>query len=411
MSRHDASTSVNLGGKWSIALFALVLIGFVTETQLTQYVQVNLKYRQPYFIFYTVHSFFSIMFPVHFMCLTLTSKNSPRAIWRGLMFALTTHISPLSNGRPVSSFPTGKVLRLILLVTAGITLPGLFWFIAVSLAPLTDTTALWNSNAFIAYVVTVKLFKLDWVPLRLAAVIVATSGAMVVIYGSSTSPHNPEISTADSHDSTAPSALNFKPSTALIGDLLTLVAAIIYGIYQVLYKKYVALPTDPDADLDGLDTPASALYTPVPEDPDERTHVLPPLEQEDMVYPPPFALYPNLITSAIGVCTFLILWIPIPIIHVLGIKTFHLPPDLNTLSVIIGIALSGVVFNAGFMILLGIWGPILTSIGSLLTIVLVFISDIIFGGAVDTITVWSLLGCGSIIVAFGILAYDMMRAR
>ena len=57
------------------------------------------------------------------------------------------------------------------------------------------------------------------------------------------------------------------------------------------------------------------------------------------------------------------------------------------------------------------WGPILTSIGSLLTIVLVFISDIIFGGAVETITIWSLLGCGSIVVAFSILAYDMMQRR
>lgn len=36
MPRHDASTSVNLGGKSSIALFVLSLIGFVTETQLTQ---------------------------------------------------------------------------------------------------------------------------------------------------------------------------------------------------------------------------------------------------------------------------------------------------------------------------------------------------------------------------------------
>lgn len=62
-------------------------------------------------------------------------------------------------------------------------------------------------------------------------------------------------------------------------------------------------------------------------------------------------------------------------------------------------------------ILLGLWGPILTSIGSLLTIVLVFISDIIFGGAAQTITVWSLLGCGSIVVAFSILAYDMMQRR
>lgn len=52
----------------------------------------------------------------------------------------------------------------------------------------------------------------------------------------------------------------------------------------------------------------------------------------------------------------------------------------------------------------------MTSIGNLLTIVLVFFSDIIFGGAVETITVWGMLGCGAIVSAFGILAYDMMRS-
>lgn len=87
------------------------------------------------YLSYIVHSFFSIMFPVHFLYLSLTSKHSSRAIWRGLIYALKTHISPPIDGRPVSSFPTSKVARLILLMTAGMTFPGLFWFISVSLAP------------------------------------------------------------------------------------------------------------------------------------------------------------------------------------------------------------------------------------------------------------------------------------
>jgi len=63
------------------------------------------------------------------------------------------------------------------------------------------------------------------------------------------------------------------------------------------------------------------------------------------------------------------------------------------------------------MILLGVWGPIVTSVGSLLTIVLVFLSDIIFGGAVETITLWSLGGSGIIVVAFAVLAYDISNGR
>lgn len=52
-----------------------------------------------------------------------------------------------------------------------------------------------------------------------------------------------------------------------------------------------------------------------------------------------------------------------------------------------------------------------TSVGSLLTIVLVFLSDATWGGAVDTVTIWSVLGCSAIAVAFAILAYDMMKRR
>lgn len=60
---------------------------------------------------------------------------------------------------------------------------------------------------------------------------------------------------------------------------------------------------------------------------------------------------------------------------------------------------------------MAIWGPVLVSVGNLLTIVLVLISDVFLGGATDTITVWSLMGAGVIVAAFGVLAYDMMNGR
>jgi len=64
-----------------------------------------------------------------------------------------------------------------------------------------------------------------------------------------------------------------------------------------------------------------------------------------------------------------------------------------------------------FEILLGVWGPIITSVGNLLTIVLVFLSDVLIGGAAESVTVWSLVGSGVIIAAFGVLAYDMFNRR
>jgi hypothetical protein len=60
-------------------------------------------------------------------------------------------------------------------------------------------------------------------------------------------------------------------------------------------------------------------------------------------------------------------------------------------------------------VLLGVWGPIITSVGNLLTIVLVLFSDVLFGHGAETITAWSLVGSGVIVAAFGVLAYDMFN--
>ena len=138
-------------------------------------------------------------------------------------------------------------------------------------------------------------------------------------------------------------------SNALVGDLLTLVAAIVYGVYQVLYKIYAALPTDPDT----VEAPIQAPYQPLSEsleDGSDPVHVVGPEGDQEMVFPPPFALYPNMLTSAIGVCTLLIFWIPMPILHATHAQTIALPGDWWTVFTILGIALSGVVFNAGFMV-------------------------------------------------------------
>lgn len=276
-------------------------------------------------------------------------------------------------------------------------MPALLWFCAVSLAPLSDVTAIWNTNAFFAYVITVKLFKLQWDTKRLFAVLLATVGVMAVIYGGSS---------AGSSDVDESSLDLKKYSSPLIGDLLTVVASIGYGLYQVLYKLHATLPEDDKVPFyhqiptsnDSLSS-QSNLYD------HEATDSL----KDSAVYPPPFGLHPNLLTSMSGLVTFAVLWLPIPILHYTGAEPFRLPPDIVTGFVIAGIGLSGGCFNAGLITLLGIWGPIVTSIGNLLTIVLIFISDIIFGAGVESITAWNVIGSGAIMAAFGVLAHDVLQ--
>lgn len=198
---------------------------------------------------------------------------------------------------------------------------------------VSDVTALWNTNAFFAYILTVKLFGLRWEPRRLAAVLLATAGAAAVIYGSS------------SEAEARPRGAIAGP---LVGDLLTLIASVLYGVYQVGYKMYAALPTDPH-EIDSGSVAADA-YEPIISDGEEWGDTIPSEDKDNMVYPPPFGLYANLLTTCIGVCTFLLLCIPIPILHFLEAEKFRLPTDIKTISTITGISLTGVVFNAGLMV-------------------------------------------------------------
>jgi drug/metabolite transporter (DMT)-like permease len=189
--------------------------------------------------------------------------------------------------------------------------------------------AIWNTNAFFAYLITVKLFNLQWEVRKLIAVVIATLGVAVVVYGGVASRGGPTSGKVE---------ISSVPSAPVVGSLLTLVASIGYGLYQVLYKMYAALPSDPEAK-------QHTLYQSISDDGE-----LPAGDEKYAVYPPPFGLYADLLTSLIGVATLLILWIFLPIIHFAGIEIFRLPSDSHVLLSIVGISLTGVVFNAGLMV-------------------------------------------------------------
>lgn len=203
-------------------------------------------------------------------------------------------------------------------------------------------TALWNTNAFFAYVILVKLLRLEWEIRRLGAVILASTGAAAVLYGGSSPP------TQD--PSTAPGSENSSPvlSAPLIGDLLTLCASVGYALYQVLYKVYVALPSDAEAEGEQYYTQIADTDGLLEAEDASSTNLT--LLDADVAYPPPFALYPNFLISAIGLCTFLVLWIPLLLLHIFNIAPLTAPQNFTTAISIAGIALSGGVFNAGFMV-------------------------------------------------------------
>lgn len=177
---------------------------------------------------------------------------------------------------------------------------------------------------------------MEWRAIRLMAVCLATLGVMTIVYGGTIAP-------PPSPDPVQTSAVHIVPP--FVGDMLVLIASVGYALYQVIYKKYVALPTDPELTLE----PSHYRSITTDDMVDEETPV--PLSKGGIVYPPPFGLHPNLITTAIGICTLLVLWIPIPILHYYRLEVFRLPTSVDVSIAIAGIAASGVIFNAGFMVI------------------------------------------------------------
>ncbi|KAG1757598.1 hypothetical protein EDB19DRAFT_1658098 [Suillus lakei] len=394
-----SSVVPRLGGKTALVTFFAVIFAFVGETQLTQYVQTTLGYQHSFFLFYVVHSSFALSFPLHLAYLLLTTRHSPRALLSGLSSAITAQLTS-RDPRIIHSlqFPLSRFLIVILIMTAIYSIPALLWFIAVVYAPVTDVTAIWNANAFFAYLFSIKLLNLKWSLVRMCAVCLATVGVLTIVYGDST----PSSTTA----AVARGMAVARTPAPLVGDILTLVASVLYGLYQVLYKKYAALPSDPEL-------PAEpAHYTHIPasaEQAGDEEIVSPSLvASNEIAYSLPFGLHPNFLTASIGVCTLCVLWIPLPVLHYYGIEEFALPSNMVTFAAIAGICTTGVIFNAGFMILLGVWGPIVTSVGSLLTIVLTLVSDLMLGSV--GLTAGGLLGAGMIVGAFAVLAYDMFQS-
>jgi len=184
------------------------------------------------------------------------------------------------------------------------------------------------------------------------AVLLATVGVMAVIYGGTSIQED---------ESEQPEAFG-TPSTAtapLLGDLLTLVASVGYGLYQVLYKKYLTLPSGSEHE-----ESAQSSYAPIPRTSfDSISDGNPPTDypasgdsqpiSDTTVHPLPFGLHPNLLTSLAGIFTLLFLWVPLPFIYYVGgAEPFHWPTDRHVVLVISGIALSGVISTGGTMVTL-----------------------------------------------------------
>ncbi|KAJ3556501.1 hypothetical protein NPX13_g10122 [Xylaria arbuscula] len=247
--------------------------------------------------------------------------------------------------------PYMYIARTTAAITSCLTLGGLTWYVAVNMTSPGNLTAIYNCSTFFAYAFSVPLLKEKLRLDKSLAVLVAIIGVLVVAYGDSRDP---------GHASDA--------GTRLLGNLIIGVGSVLYGLYEVLYKRYACPP-------DGADAARGVIFA-------------------------------NTFGSCIGLFTLLVLWIPLPILHILGWEIFELPSAHTAVYLWISVIMNAV-FAGSFLVLISLTSPVLSSVAALLTIFIVAVADWLITG--EALSFATLAGGAMIVVAFLVLSWSTWR--
>lgn len=364
-----------------LALF-LALLTFVVQTEAAGYLAMKLNYKKPVFMLYVTHGSWTLLWPLQVLFLRFYKWNIPfKTFLRSHMNnVLSTaemildqntgsfrpgHSHRPSDHRhqPLPTFqsikdlkpaviPLAFILQKCLYLTVALTVAGLSWYIAINMTTTSDITAIYNCSAFFAYAFSVPLLndklRLD----KSFSVILAMIGVFIVAYGGG----------SDSENKT-PDDANVYPHR-MGGNLIIGVGAVLYGLYEVLYKRIACPPPT--------------------------------------VSPRRQAVFANVIGTGIGICTVSTVWILLPILHFTGVETFEFPRGEIFLMLVISI-ISNMLFSGSMLVLMSLTSPVLSSVAALLTIFIVAIVDRVFFSV--PISFASLIGGFLIIVAFLVLSY------
>ncbi|KAF9380160.1 hypothetical protein CPB97_008522 [Podila verticillata] len=387
----------------SVILFICIL-SFVLQTELTKFVQTSMGYHKPYLILWFAHSFWSIILPAQFVYTTYLARSRPRNLttfrdrvdyFARLIHQSTSNLyhrkvqynavdidSPRASMSPAPSSPISSsasssgaasqstvvntpvshsstftsrektvLNRYLFWVVFGMTtlfmVPSYLWYFCVNLTSMANLTAIYNTACFFAYLFSIILLKEKIVRNKVLAVVLSLVGVAII-----------SLTSRDSSDSDGDSAKASNKS-GLLGDLLSLVAAALYGFEEVMYKKYSS----------------------------PKVHSI---------------TFANTMTGLMGVVTCLMLWFPIPILHFIGHEVFELPTKNEFLSVLM-IATLGLVYNGCFMLVVSQTSPVFAAVGVMATIPLVALTDwAVFG---DKIGWGNIVGGISILAGFAILIH------
>jgi drug/metabolite transporter (DMT)-like permease len=266
--------------------------------------------------------------------------------------------------------PVPYLLRTTAFVTCALTVAGGSWYVAVDLTTASDLTAIYNCSAFFAYAFAVPMLREKLRLSKVTAVTIAIVGVMIMAYGGkgTTPKHGSKSGGGAGGPSHKP---DHEVEYRFLGNIIIGIGSVLYGFYEVLYKR-VACPPDNCPPEHGM-------------------------------------LFANTFGSLIGSFTLLVLWIPIPILHVLGWETFELPTGGTAWMLAISV-LANATFSGCFLVLISLTSPVLSSVAAMLTIFIVALCDEFLPPPLyHPITTAAMVGGLLIMFAFFLLSWATYR--
>jgi drug/metabolite transporter (DMT)-like permease len=350
---------------FAAVFLVITLVSFSVQTELAAYVQHDLGWSKAYCMLYLTHGSWAMLWPVQLLILRVQNWSTPWPVfWRRhlrLLHSTAQMVAHQDHHVPRhATSPIPYILRTTAFVTSALTVAGLSWYLAVNMTSPSDLTAIYNCSAFFAYGFSVPLLK---EPLRLdksLAVLLAIAGVLVVAYGDSSDPESDVATDADAHINHA--------GTRLLGNLIIGAGSVLYGLYEVLYKRWACPP--------------------------------------EGVSPQRGTIFANAFGSCIGLFTLTVLWVPLPILHILGWETFELPTGETAFWLWLSVVMNAT-FAGSFLVLISLTSPVLSSVASLLTIFIVAVADWLLKG--EELSAAALSGGLMIVIAFIALSWSTWR--
>ncbi|OAA63020.1 Drug/metabolite transporter [Cordyceps fumosorosea ARSEF 2679] len=355
--------------KYTYAAFflAVSLVAFCAQTELSAHIQHDLGWDKAYCMMYLTHGSWVVLWPAQLLVLRLRRLDQPWPVfWRRhtqllkttalMVEAQTLDVFGASLGYTARS--ARYMLRVTAMVTTALTVAGLSWYVAVSMTTPSDLTAIYNCSAFFAYAFSVPLLR---EPLRFdksVAVLIAIVGVLVVAYGD----------TGGAEAGASSSGPDASSENRFLGNVVIGFGSVLYGLYEVMYKRYACPP--------------------------------------DGVSPGRGMIFANTFGSLIGLFTLTVLWVPLPVLHLLGWERFRLP-DAATARLVLLAVLCNAVFSGSFLVLISLTSPVLSSVAALLTIFIVALADWALTGR--PLSGAAMLGGSMIVVAFLALSWSTYR--